>query len=66
MVICLLKVINISGQTLGLFDVINGRVTQDNVSPGDYRVVEELTSQMKRLADPSMRLLKILYKEVEE
>lgn len=57
------KVINISGSTIGLYKVIDGRVTQDNLEDKDYRVVSELTSQMKRLADPSLGLLKIIYEE---
>lgn len=59
-----LKVINISGSPIGLFKVENGRVIQDNVDPDDYRVVSELTSQMRRLADPSLRILKIINEEV--
>lgn len=59
-----LKVINISGSPVGLFKVVEGRVIQDNVDPDDYRVVSELTSQMRRLADPSLRIIKIINEEV--
>ena len=58
-----LKIINISGSPLGLIKVVKGRVIQDNLECIDYRVVTELTSQMKRLADPSIKLLKIIYEE---
>lgn len=54
------KVINISGATLGLMFVKKGYVTQDNLSDKDYRVVSKLTEQIKHLADPSVRLLKII------
>ena len=58
-----LRVINISGTTVGLIKVIDGRVVLDNLEPLDYRVVSELTHQMKRLADPSLKILKIIYEE---
>lgn len=62
-----LKVVNISGSTIGLNYVENGIVIQDNLEPLDYRVVTKLTSQMKRLADPSLKLIeiKIIYEEVD-
>jgi hypothetical protein len=55
----MLKLINISGSPIGLIKMVDGQVTQENVDPGDYRVVSELTPQMRRLADPTLKIIKI-------
>ena len=56
-----MKVYNISREDIGLiFPKEGGDYVQYNLKPFEYTVVSELTGQIRRLADPSIKKLKIV------
>lgn len=56
-----MKVYNVSREDIGLiFPKEGGDYVQYNLKPFDYIVVSELTGQIRRLADPSIKKLMIV------
>lgn len=58
------KIINISKSVVGIMMSESNKLKQKNIMPGKYIIVEAVSEQMKNLADPAKKEIKIEKLEV--